>query len=303
MIKIKTKLVKNILALTMVGTLAITSAATQVAAAVDTECVEPLSIDSCAANIKSIFKTKYPEQADMIDKIVDRATKSEEFIYIFEQEGASAFRIIENSLIDTLDSSASPCASTDETYYTSYFIPEVKQINSNFCGPASTVMALIGSGAPDYYTTNMTLTNRWQQNVANQMPQSKGDVAYVYEVTDIMKNNVADRNNYSYDYRGFWDNSYSTYLKALDYLEISLIYDAVPILMVDSTKWFNYYSGGDYRHYMVVECVDIVAEEITVVDPNNLNNKYFGRHNISFAEFKEMCLNTDEFWIIAYMRS
>ncbi len=92
-------------------------------------------------------------------------------------------------------------------------------------------------------------------------------------------------------------------MKALDYLEISLIYDAVPILMVDSTKWFNYYSGGDYRHYMVVECVDIVAEEITVVDPNNLNNKYFGRHNISFAEFKEMCLNTDEFWIIAYMRS
>lgn len=299
----KIKLVKILSALTMIGTLVATSPVTQVAEAVNTECAGYLSIDSCAADIKSIYKAKYPEQADLIDKIVDRATKSEEFIYSFEQEGASAFRIIENSLIDTLDSSASPCASTDEIYYTSYSIPAVKQINNYFCGPASTVMALIGSGASGYYyTTNTTVTNKWQQNVANQMPQSKGNSAYVYEITNIMKNNVAGRNNYSYDYRGFWDNTYASYSNALDYLELSLAYDAVPILLVDSTKWFDYYGGVGYRHYMVVECVDIVAEEITVVDPNNLNNKYFGRHYISFAEFKEMCLNTEEFYIIAYMR-
>lgn len=253
------------------------------------------SIERYAANIENKYKMIYPEQSQLIDKIIQRATNSPEFIYAYNKEDIKAFEMVERSLNNALSPSISTYASTDELYYTSYLIPEIKQKNNSFCGPASTVMALIGSGASGYYyITNTSVTNQWQDNVAGEMPQTGGYGAYVYEVTNIMKKYSSSR----YTNQGFWDNTLASYNTALDYIELSLIKDAAPILMVDSTEWFGYYGGKSYRHYLVVETVDILAESITVVDPNNISNKFFGKHSISFEEFKKMCLNADEFYVI-----
>lgn len=253
------------------------------------------SITIYAADIENAYKEMYPEQSQLIEKIIRRAINSEEFIYVYEKEGTQAFEMIERSLNNALSPAISTYASTDELYYTSYLIPAIKQKNSSFCGPASTVMALIGSGASGYYyTTNKSVTDQWQDDVASEMTTSGGYGAYVYEVTNVMKRHSSS----NYKYEGFWDNTMSSYYNALDFIENSLIKDAAPILMVDSTEWFGYYDGKSYRHYLVVETVDILAESITVVDPNNLNDRYYGKHSISFEEFKNMCLNSEEFYVI-----
>lgn len=268
---------------------------------------EDLSFEGCAENIKRIYKERYPEQAEMIEEIVDIISADEQFVYIFEQEGASAFQVVENSLIDALTPGISSCMVTDELYITKYLVAPVKQIYTDFCGPASAVMALVGSGASGYYyTENESINNDWQKNVANMMPQTKGHAAVVYELRDLMRNAIPERNGYKYEYEPVTKYSYR---KAIDFLEYSLIEDAVPIIQVPDTQYFNYYGkNNSFKHYVAVTCVDILAEAITVVDPH-YNDNYFGVNIISFKEFEEMIQksldsegNPATTWIIAYSK-
>ena len=102
--------------------------AAQAAEAVGTAVVaEDLSLEGCAENIKRIYKERYPEQAEMIEEIVDTVSANEEFIYIFERNGASAFGIIENTLERALVPSVSPVGWNDDTYYTDYPCQKIQQ--------------------------------------------------------------------------------------------------------------------------------------------------------------------------------
>ncbi len=105
----KNKLVKTLSSLAMVAVLVCTSASAQAAEAADTGTADTLSIESCAANIKSIYKARYPEQADVVDGVVDVILRDEVFIDIFEDEGAAAFQIIEDALHDALDPYSACC--------------------------------------------------------------------------------------------------------------------------------------------------------------------------------------------------
>lgn len=175
-----------------------------------------LTIESCAENIKSIYKSRYPEQAEMIEEIVNIISADEEFIYIFEQEGTSAFRVIEDSLMDALAPEVSPCAWSDELYYTSHSVAPIRQKTNDFCGPASTVMALVGSGySKYYYTKDESITNAWQDEVAGKMPETKGHAAIVYEITNIMK----DKASKKYDYEAFTIYSYSNAIRRLELIQ------------------------------------------------------------------------------------
>lgn len=111
--------------------------------------------------LKAVFK--YPDQAEMIDDIVNTLSSSDEFISIFETEGASAFCIIEDSLRDVLEPAAAPCGYTPDWYFSDYANPLIKQVGGEGCGPASALMALIGSGAPEYpYTSDAATLASWQ---------------------------------------------------------------------------------------------------------------------------------------------
>lgn len=262
----------------------------------NTEHMNIVSIDNCAAEIKSIYKARYPEQESVIDDIVNTLSGSDEFIAIFNEEGASAFCIIEDSLQDVLEPSAEPYMYTDELYTTKYLVPAVRQVDSYSCGPAATVMALIGSGASGYsYTTDTGTLNAWQNSLKTQMGTNTTGT-YIGEITKVLQANVPGRSGYSYKTKAFTIYSYN---KALDFIESSLIMDAVPVIRVADTSLLGYYYGHSCSHYMVVTQVDILAREITVVDPH-YNNQYFGVHNISFSEFENMAKNSRDFWISTY---
>ncbi len=255
-----------------------------------------LSLDNCAIEIKDIYKAKYPEQAGMIDDIVNTLTGSDEFIAIFNDEGPSAFCIVEDSLLDVLEPAVEPYMYTDELYTTKYLVPAVRQIDSYSCGPASTVMALIGSGASGYsYTTNTNTLNAWQNSLKTQMGTDTTGT-YIGEITKVLQANVPSRNGYTYKTKAFTKYSYN---KALGFIESSLMMDAVPVIRVADTSLLGYYNGHSCSHYMVVTQVDILAQEVTLVDPH-YNNQYFGVHNISFSEFENMAKNSSDFWVSTY---
>ena len=295
------RLNKLIFSCLMVATLTYTSVTAQAEETVDmeyadTEYTDSLCIGSCAANIKSIYKAKYPEQAEVIDDIVDTLSSSDQFVAIFNEEGASAFYIIEDSLRDVLEPTAEPCMQTDELYTTKYLVPAVRQNTNNNCGPASTLMALIGSGASGYsYTTDTNTLNTWQNNLVEQLkPDTNGTP--IGNITNVMKANVPSRNGYSYKTKAFTKNSYN---KALGYIESSLIMDAVPVILINDTSLLSYYNGESYHHYMVVTSVDTLAGLVTVIDPH-YDDKFFGVHYISFTEFTNMVKNCKDFWVSTY---
>ena len=269
--------------------------------------VNTLSISDCASHIKNVYKSDYPENADIIDEIVDTLSASDVFIDIFECEGATAFQIIEDSLHDALDPSVKPFMQTDDLYTTKYTVPKIQQIYTNYCGPASTVMALIGSGSPNHkYTTNTSVTNGWQTYLAtgnngndnnnNLQTGSKG--TNISNITKVMNNNIPSVNGYTYKTKAF---TYKTYNKALDFIEISLVMDAVPIIRVEDTSLLKYYKGETFSHYVVITAVDFNAESITLIDPH-YDNKYFGTHQISFDEFNYFAENSNDLWISTYTK-
>lgn len=174
----------------MAAVLSFTCVAAPSAYAENTECTDNLSIDSYAANIKSIYKAKYPEQADLIEEIVDSIISDKEFIKIFEFEGAEAFQIMEESLCDALNPEPMPLIMTDDLYTSKYSFPKVQQIEKYYCGPASTVMALIGSGAKDYYyTREEKQLIQWQRDVVKDygMQTDKEEKTQTYEITNVLK--------------------------------------------------------------------------------------------------------------------
>lgn len=283
----------------MAGVLTFTGIAAQAAEAVSTECADTLSIDSCAANIKSIYKANYPEEADMIDDIVDTLSSSEEFASIFEDEGATAFQIIEDSLRDVLNPEPTTHMQTDDLYTSRYSFPWVHQINSYSCGPASTLMALIGSGAKDYYYTHDTeITDGWQETLASDMYTNKTSGTYISNITKMMNKHIPSVNGYTYKTKAFTIYSYE---KALDFIETSLVMDAVPVIRVSDTALLKYYHGNSFCHYMVVDSVDFNAECVNLVDPH-YDDAYFGIHSISFEEFEYLAENCRDFWVSVYTK-
>ena len=67
---------------------------------IDFEVYSNWGIEDHAENIKATYKLDYPEQASIIDEIVDVISGSEEFAGIFEEEGEAAiFRQVRGSLV------------------------------------------------------------------------------------------------------------------------------------------------------------------------------------------------------------
>lgn len=263
----------------------------------NTECAEVLTVGNCAANIKRIYTADYPEQEEVINNIVDTLSNSDEFIEIFNDEGASAFQIIEDSLHDVLDPEPTTHMQTDDLFISKYSFPHIKQVDSYSCGPASTLMALIGGGANDYYYThNESITDDWQNALKTKMGTNSSSGTYIGQITKVLRNNIPSVNGYSYKTKAFTIYSYDL---ALDFIETSLAMDAVPVIRVSDTALLDYYHGESFRHYMVVSSVDFNAECVNLVDPH-YDEKYFGVHSISFEEFNYLARNCKDFWVSVY---
>lgn len=99
----------------------------------------------------------------------------------------------------------------------------------------------------------------------------------------------------------FVPDKFNTADRLIDCISYSLIYDTVPVIQIEDTSLLSYYKGTNIgTHYLVVTCVDTLAECITVYDPNN-NSSYFGRHTIDYDEFDNLLIKSGVIWMSAFV--
>jgi len=233
----------------------------------------------------------------MINDIVDTLSNSDEFISIFDDEGATAFQIVEDSLRDALEPRVMPYMQTDDLYTSKHYFPNIRQKEDYYCGPASALMALLGSiEKDDNCPLDEATTNGWQDILADKMKTNKTSGTYISQITNVLRENVPSVNGYKYKTKAFTIYSYQ---EALDFIETSLVMDAVPVIRIADTALLGYYNGESFCHYMVVDSVDFNAESVQLVDPH-YDNKYFGNHSISFDEFEYLAKNSRDFWVSVY---
>ncbi len=303
----KRKLAKTLASFTMAAVFAFTGVAAQAAEITAAESPDALSIESCAANIKSIYKEKYPEQTDVVDGVVDIITADETFIEIFEVEGAAAFQMVEDSLHDALDPYVEPLAFDEDMYWVDHLIPSIQQAEENFCGPASLVMALIGAQKINY-TSDTSITDKLQYDYAKEtgIVSASGVNSGKGVEIEEMKNFLQKRfpvNSMGDTYRNKIFTKYS--IKPIEsFLRFALLCDTLPIIWVDEPQRLNYYPDNYNlgRHYIVVNSIDLSTGEVGVRDPH-WDDKYFGRHDITLAEIEDLVNSKGNLWMCVYTRT
>ncbi len=252
-------------------------------------------LQSCAENIKRIYKERYPDNDDVIDEIVDILSADDEFIYIFENEGAKAFQIVEDSLRDALEPTPEPYYAVNGVYKLACTVPYVMQIEKYYCGPASVLQALIGAG----YLTNESNNKNYakQKDVADALETTEKEGTYVYKITEYMQEYYQNISS-SKSYISKWFDS-DTKGNVIGFLTYSLQNNGAPIVKVSDTSKFRYYNNVSQAHYVTVIEVDTNSRTITVMDPNyspGLGNK----HTITYNEMLELTEVRGGLWISVY---
>lgn len=263
--------------------------ATEIQATSTEVCTDDLQ--SCANNIKNIYISRYPAETEMIVDIVDTIVASEEFVNCFENEGATAFQIIEDSLRDALNPTISTCSLSNGVYSSKYTVPAIKQSEKWYCGPASVLQALIGNGVLSNTTSNKSASK--QDSVAESLGTTE-DGTYITNISAYMRQKFPAANGYEYKAKAF---TRYTYQNAIELVKKSLQQNAVPIIRIDDTSVLEYYKGEKISHYVCISKVDTINNTVTVVDPH-YDSAYRGTHVISMSEFENL-VNYDG-WIALY---
>lgn len=262
------------------------------AAVIDTE---NTSFSDCVEKIRGVYTERYPEQVDVVNGVINDLTSDKTFWECYEYEGKTAFRILEDTLMDALTSTIEPYNYDGTSAWSYYTVPEIMQVEKTYCGVASTQMALIGSGL-----ISNTAYNRGedkQRAIYSEMNFSIEDGAHItYHVTPYMNKYYSANATAKYRVKAFTINSYN---KLPYYLSDSLRSNAVPIIMIPNTSYLEYYKGYSCSHYMVVKKVDTFNKTLTVVDPN-YDTRYFGEHTISFDELFGCPKNQEDIWASVY---
>lgn len=276
-------------------TLLFTGSGAQTLAMAETQETAPADdLQSCAENIKRIYKERYPDNDDVIDEIVDIISSDDEFIYIFENEGSKAFQIVEDSLRDVLDPTPEPYYVVNGVYQTACAVPTVTQAKNNYCGPASVLQALIGTG--DLSNTSDNKSKAKQDDVAKRMGMGSNG-ARVDDITIYMNTyylNTATSNSYKsvlfpYTLRG----------KVISYLTYSLQHNGATIVRISDTSLLGYYNNVSCEHFVTVTKVDTIFRTITIVDPTNLSG-LGGEHVITYDELFETARVGSGLWVSVY---
>lgn len=286
------KLIKGISSCALAAMLLSTGAAAQTAtqdnAAVSTE---NISFSGCVEKIRSVYTERYPEQIDIVNGVIDDVTSDKTFLEYYEYEGKTAFRILEDTLMDALTPTVEAYNFHYGVYFSYYTVPAIEQINNTYCGVAATQMALIGNGFLSNTADNRSSTK--QAEIANGMTLV-GNSATTDGIITYM-NKYYSKDDYA-TYRKKLFTSF-TYDKTISYLTYALRSNAIPIVYIGNTNDISYYKKENvkgYEHFVAISSVDTVNKTITVVDPFHLsgdsaeikrqNKAFFGEHTITYDD-------------------
>ena len=271
--------------LAMAGVLTFTGIAAQAAEAVNAEYTDTLSIESRAANIKSIYKANYPEDADLIDCIVDSIITDDEFIRCFEANEEVAFQIVADALDESLEPKTALYSFGNEMYYSKYSSYPCKQLNNYYDGPAAVVMALMGSGCIDY-TQNKSTLDSYQRDAAKAMGTDDNKKTSIYDITDYLQKKYVEK---------FGPNtggSFKTkvFNKSNADLILSCIYSSLdsetePIIEIPDRSVLYSHRNETGPLYITVEVADDQGQYIVYTDP--ALDKGTGK-SISYDELKAL---------------
>lgn len=271
--------------LAMAGVLTFTSVAAQAAEAVNAEYADTLSIESRAANIKSIYKANYPEDADLIDCIVDSIISDEEFIGCFEADGEIAFQIVSNALDESLEPKTALYSFGNEMYYSKYSSYTCKQLNNYYDGPAAVVMALMGSGCIDY-TQNKNTLDTYQRQAASDMGTDSTNNTSTWRMTDYLQEKYVKKfgqnTRHAFQTRVF-NTSNADYI--LWYIQVALDWDTEPIIKIPNRGSLYNHRGETGTLYITVNTADEQGQYIVYTDPSVDNGQ--GK-SLSYDELKEL---------------
>ncbi len=251
-------------------------------------------INDYAENIKTVYKLTYPDEADVIDGIVDAIVSSETFAGIFEEEGREAFLIVEDSLRNALEPSAAPLDEYDNCYYSKYYVNTITQSGAGKSAAAATLMALIGSGVSGYSANSLS-------NVQTELNEETSTNMTISQITKVLKKHIPARNGYTVKMMGCVPNKYNTAYQLINCISDALYRDTVPVIQIEDTSLLDYYNGTNIGpHYLAVTEVDTLAECIVVLDPNN-DSKYNGSHNIDYADLDILLRKAKVIWVSGFV--
>lgn len=244
---------------------------------------------TCIENVRSAYIARYPEKEQVIEYVINDITNQTQFADAYNTDGILAFRILEDAIMDSVnDVQLLNYDYITGRYYLSTSVPVVNQQEENYCGPASTIQALIGNGKLSNTLSNTNLTNLTR--VANLLD------------TDSSGTNITNIRDYMRIYHTSSTTIYNTkaftiysYSKAISYVKNSIEDNGAVIMRVDDTSDFGYYNGVSLQHYVTITEVNYNTSTITVVDPNYMS-AYRGTHTISFTEFNNAVKNNG--WMV-----
>ncbi|MDE7398201.1 MAG: C39 family peptidase [Oscillospiraceae bacterium] len=298
------RLVKGIsscvLATMLLSTGAAAQTATQNNVAVSTE---NISFSGCVDKIRSVYTERYPEQVEVVNGVIDEVTSNETFLECYEYEGKTAFRILEDTLMDALTPAIEPYNYDGQVAWTSYTVPVITQMNDYYCGPAAVQMALIGNGFLS--NTSENRENKKQQEIAKELSTSSSGGTYIFKITKYMQGFISSE-TITYKSKLFTRYTYDT---IFGLFSTSLRSNKVIILNIPDTSYLGYYNGKRYSddgHYVIIKKFDETKRKLTVVDPFHLNkvdtatNNYLNNeHEISLDDLISLAKDTN-FWASVY---
>ena len=252
-------------------------------------------INTHASNLAELYTLRYPGMSNVISGIIGEIVNSEVFIECYETDGIAAFKIIEDSLTDALK--PSQFSLSNGKYSVS--VPTVSQLCYHpktgaelhyYCGPASSLQALIGNGKLSNIAQNQNAQKVY--DVGSVMGTTSSGT-YISNITSYMQQYYKST-SITYKTKAFTKYTYS---KAIEFVKYSLKNGAAPIIRIDDTSVLDYYNGTSLTHYVTISEVDTTNNTVTLVDPH-YNRTYQGKHTITMNEF--VSLVNKNGWISVY---
>lgn len=241
--------------------------------------------------ITSEFISEFPEKTEMLNELLQHYLADPEICSEYEFSPQSAKETFEKAIEIELEilsdeNCVEPAASAvigsglGMMYYC-YVDESIEQEEIDWCGVASTLMALTGIEEYNRGALVSGYVRPTQSQIADSVYDSSAKSALVYLIKNYLNQQITSG---KYTYKEITSSVTKTQVK--NYIKNSLEKNRPVILHAKPYQAFDYYSGfsSTVGHYIVVEDYNSYSNTFTVADCTYLN-EYQGSHgNITLDE-------------------